>query len=233
MRVVAVEVSERASSSHDVRRSLFTPMSVGQPAADCEATIASEGAPRRGKMPPKSSNIAASTPASKGKATSISLAYTALAGASGNLPQLLHSRLGLLLVLPLFWTQLQIFRAVSGNGSCSITLCSVYIDLIAARRALALCRPSVRFNLMAAAGCIGSTLFKWRVNQDILRLEVPMVNPNGVAVFHGIEDLEEGGLGYEAMPDVLTLLSDVGEQITFRAIFSDHEDAVMGIEDFH
>lgn len=60
-----------------------------------------------------------------------------------------------------------------------------------------------------------------------------MVDSNGMAKLHGIQDLQEDGLGHEVIPDKLTLLSDVGEQITFRAILDDHEGAVMGVQDLY
>jgi hypothetical protein len=68
-------------------------------------------------------------------------------------------------------------------------------------------------------------------DQDVLRLEVPVVDSNRVAVFHGIQDLKESTLGQSIVAYILALLGDVGEQITFRAVLDDDVGAVNGVHD--
>ena len=45
--------------------------------------------------------------------------------------------------------------------------------------------------------------------QDVLRLQIPVVDSNGMAVLHGIQDLEKGPLGKSIITNVLALLGDV------------------------
>lgn len=51
--------------------------------------------------------------------------------------------------------------------------------------------------------------------QDILRLQISMIDPNGVAKFNGIQNLQKRTLGEEIIAHKLALLGDVGEQVTF------------------
>jgi hypothetical protein len=46
-------------------------------------------------------------------------------------------------------------------------------------------------------------------DENVLRLEVPVVDSNGVAVLDGIQNLKEGALGHGIIPNVLALLGDV------------------------
>ena len=46
-------------------------------------------------------------------------------------------------------------------------------------------------------------------HQNVLRLQVPVVDSNGVAVLNGIQDLEKSPLGKGIVPNELTLFSDV------------------------
>ena len=46
-------------------------------------------------------------------------------------------------------------------------------------------------------------------DQDVLRLQVSVVDPNGMAIFNSIQDLEEGSLGKSIITDELTPFSDV------------------------
>lgn len=70
-------------------------------------------------------------------------------------------------------------------------------------------------------------------HQNVLRLQVPVVDSNGVAVLDGVQDLEEGPLGKSIITNELALLGDVGEQITFWAVFDDNVSAVWGIHDLY
>lgn len=69
-------------------------------------------------------------------------------------------------------------------------------------------------------------------DENVFWLQVPVVDSNRVAVFHGIQDLEESALGHGIVTNVLALLGDVGEQVTFWAVFNDNVCAVGGVHDF-
>ena len=56
-----------------------------------------------------------------------------------------------------------------------------------------------------------------------------MVDSNRVAVFNGIQNLEESALGHGIVTHVLALLGDVGEQVTFWAVFNDNVCAVRSV----
>lgn len=53
-----------------------------------------------------------------------------------------------------------------------------------------------------------------------------MVDAELMAVFHGVQNLEEDLLGKIILPNVLTALRDVQEKIPFRTVFKDHVDAI-------
>lgn len=68
-------------------------------------------------------------------------------------------------------------------------------------------------------------------NQNVLRLQVPMVDSNGVTVGHGIQNLEESVFGKPVVSNVVALFSDVREQIAFWTEFDDNESAVRAVQD--
>ena len=70
-------------------------------------------------------------------------------------------------------------------------------------------------------------------HQNVLRLEVPVVDSNGVAVLNGIQDLEESPLGKGIITNVLALFGDVGEQVTLWAILNDNVCAVRGVHNLY
>ena len=70
-------------------------------------------------------------------------------------------------------------------------------------------------------------------HQNVLRFEVPVVNSNGMAVLHSVQDLEKGPLGKRIVANVLALLGDVREQVTFRAVLDDDVGAVRGVHDLY
>lgn len=70
-------------------------------------------------------------------------------------------------------------------------------------------------------------------DQDVLRLQVPVVDSNGVAILYGIQNLEKGPLRKSVVSNVLALLRDIGEEVTFRAVLNDHIGAVRGIHDLY
>jgi hypothetical protein len=66
-------------------------------------------------------------------------------------------------------------------------------------------------------------------DQDILRLEVPVVDSNRVAVLDGIQNLKKGSLDKIIVANKLALLSDVGEQVTFWAVLDYNVGAIRGV----
>jgi hypothetical protein len=52
-----------------------------------------------------------------------------------------------------------------------------------------------------------------------------------MAVFNGIQNLEESALGHGIITDVFALLGDVGEQVTFWAVFDDNVCTVRSVHD--
>ena len=53
----------------------------------------------------------------------------------------------------------------------------------------------------------------------------------GMAVPYGIHNLEEDAAGFSVLTHILALLSDLGEQIAFRAVLQDNKGAILGLED--
>jgi hypothetical protein len=62
--------------------------------------------------------------------------------------------------------------------------------------------------------------------QNVLWLEVPVVDSNGVAVLYGIQNLEESSLGKGIITNKLASFGDVGEEVSFRAVLDDNVCAV-------
>ncbi len=58
-----------------------------------------------------------------------------------------------------------------------------------------------------------------------------MVNPNGVAILDGIQNLQESMLGQVIVADEAALLGDIGEQVAFRTEFNHDERAVRTVQD--
>lgn len=69
-------------------------------------------------------------------------------------------------------------------------------------------------------------------DQDVLWLQVPVEDAHGMAVLDGVQDLDKSALDHGIVPHKLALLGDVGEQVTFRAVFNDNIGAVWGVHDF-
>jgi hypothetical protein len=63
-------------------------------------------------------------------------------------------------------------------------------------------------------------------DKDVLRLEVPVVDPQVMAVLDGIQDLKEHLLGEFVLTNILTTLCDVQEEIALRAVLENNIDAV-------
>lgn len=59
-------------------------------------------------------------------------------------------------------------------------------------------------------------------DQNILRLQVPVVDAQGVAVSNGVQDLEECTSGKFVIAGIPSALSDVGEQIAVGAVLQNY-----------
>lgn len=70
-------------------------------------------------------------------------------------------------------------------------------------------------------------------DQNVFWLEIPMVDSNGVTILNSVQDLEENVFGKSIITDKVSLFSDVGEQVAFRAVFEHNESAVRAIQNAH
>lgn len=68
-------------------------------------------------------------------------------------------------------------------------------------------------------------------DEDVLRLQIPVVDSKRVAMFNGIQNLKEDALGQSILSNILTALRDVKKQISLRAILQDDVDAVRLVDD--
>lgn len=68
-------------------------------------------------------------------------------------------------------------------------------------------------------------------HQDVLGLQVAVVDPNGVAVLNGIQNLQESMLGQLIIAHKSALFGDVGEQVALGTKFNHDERAVRAVQD--
>ncbi len=68
-------------------------------------------------------------------------------------------------------------------------------------------------------------------DENVLRLQVAMVDPQGMAILNGIQNLQEGMLGQLVVAHEQARLGDVGEQVTLWAKFHHDEGAVRAVQD--
>ena len=66
-------------------------------------------------------------------------------------------------------------------------------------------------------------------HQDVLWLQVPVVDSNGMTIFNGIKDLEKGPSGKSIVADVLSSFGDIGKEIALRTILNDHVRAIRRV----
>lgn len=67
--------------------------------------------------------------------------------------------------------------------------------------------------------------------EDVLRLQVPMVDTNGVAILDGIQDLEKGVLGQLIVADKVAEFGNVGEQVALGTILNHAISALRAVQD--
>lgn len=70
-------------------------------------------------------------------------------------------------------------------------------------------------------------------NQNIFGLQIPVVNPNGMTILDGIQDLEEHMLGQSIVAHKTALLSNIGEQVALGTIFDYDKCAIGAIQNAH
>lgn len=70
-------------------------------------------------------------------------------------------------------------------------------------------------------------------HQDVLRLQIPVVNPNGMAELYGIQELEEDTLDQGVIADKVALVGDAGEQVTLGAELHHDVGTIHGVHDAH
>lgn len=69
------------------------------------------------------------------------------------------------------------------------------------------------------------------LDQDVLRLEVPVEDLLFMTILHGTEDLQENLASLCVVLDVVAFLGDLGKQVAFRAVLKDNKGAVPGVND--
>lgn len=58
-----------------------------------------------------------------------------------------------------------------------------------------------------------------------------MINSDGMAMLNSVQDLQESVLGHPVVTNKVTLLGNIGEQITFGAKLNDHKNAIRTVQD--
>lgn len=66
-------------------------------------------------------------------------------------------------------------------------------------------------------------------HQNVLRFQVPVVDPNGMTVLHGIQNLEEGVFGKSVISDKVASFGDVGEQVALGTKLNNDKRTVWAI----
>lgn len=69
-------------------------------------------------------------------------------------------------------------------------------------------------------------------HKDVLWLQVPVVDPQTVAVCGGVQNLQKGFAGQNIITYVSSLVGDATEKVSLRTIFEHHVDAVRVIHNF-
>ena len=64
-------------------------------------------------------------------------------------------------------------------------------------------------------------------DQDILRLEIPVIYANGMAKIDSVQYLKKRVFGHEIVSKVVAFFRDTGEQIAFWAELKYHKSAVI------
>ena len=68
-------------------------------------------------------------------------------------------------------------------------------------------------------------------DQNVLGLQIPVVDPDGMAVLYSIQDLKEGLLDQVVVPNVIPTFRDAGEQVTLGTVLQHDKGAVLRIHD--
>ena len=70
-------------------------------------------------------------------------------------------------------------------------------------------------------------------DQDVLRLQIPMVDADGMTKGDSVQDLKESMLCQVIVANEAVPLGNVGEQVAIWAVLDHHECAVRTVQDFH
>lgn len=70
-------------------------------------------------------------------------------------------------------------------------------------------------------------------HQDVLWLQVPVVDSNGMTIFNGIKDLEKSPPGKSIVANVLPSFGDIGKEIALRTVLNDHVRAIGRVHDLY
>jgi hypothetical protein len=68
-------------------------------------------------------------------------------------------------------------------------------------------------------------------NQNVFGLQIPVVDSNGVAELDGVQDLEKSMFGQLVVAHESAVLSDVREQVAFRAELNHNKGTIRTLED--
>lgn len=69
--------------------------------------------------------------------------------------------------------------------------------------------------------------------QDVLRLQIPVVDSNGVTIFNGIKDLEKSSPGKSVITNVFPAFGYVGKEVTLRTVLDNNVGAIWRVHDFY
>jgi hypothetical protein len=70
-------------------------------------------------------------------------------------------------------------------------------------------------------------------DQNVLWLQVPMVNSNGMAKANSVQNLQKSMLGQRIVANEAPSFRNVREQVAFRTKLDDHKGAVGAIQNPH
>lgn len=66
-------------------------------------------------------------------------------------------------------------------------------------------------------------------DEDVLRLQIAMIDAMSVAVAYCVENLQKDRTNFCVLADIRAIFCDLGEQVTFRAVFENNVCAVRCI----
>src|SRR2546423_13712500 len=67
-------------------------------------------------------------------------------------------------------------------------------------------------------------------DQNVFMLQVPVIDPNGMTILYGIQDLPEGVFGKCVVSDEMASFGDIGKQVALRAELNNHKCTVRTVQ---